>query len=488
MQCHAILYDGDLSHLVMLHISIPSSRQATDSSGKAYTIFEIYINNAYHCSSRYSQLLRLHEIIKKIIPKDVPNFPPKYINALAGDRLLNERREALQEYLRTVFSIKEVTGHIRVQQFFLDAQRESASLAARQLSNEVPVYLLDGSKYIIQCCPGDSTNVLLERLAVIVGLPIELTRHFGLFIVTKSEVFPYKIIRWLENFECPLLSLFYVAKLGIKAKIILKKKYFDSSIEISLMKKEQALRILYSQAVFDVKYFLSRQGCLAFASRKCRWQSIDEKYFITLMKNTDAVNNQDEYLRCCQEQPWYGFVFFEQCLCSYPKLNTVAHVAVGNRRLLILHEVSQASCGEIKEITFRVTRIRSWRLSILVFVEQEFFTMLLLNKSFFQSIHGSQDLSFEYLFSNNHLEWITLRSSQSVLISRCLQSVIEEIVNSQADAIASASSKNTMPMHSGVILNELSFESANSSLKPKRSLHDKFEIGLVSMNNSEAHD
>ncbi|XP_003368293.1 sorting nexin-17 [Trichinella spiralis] len=114
----------------MLHISIPSSRQATDSSGKAYTIssfhigifmnlnnfcyylskenvcvekaiFEIYINNAYHCSSRYSQLLRLHEIIKKIIPKDVPNFPPKYINALAGDRLLNERREALQEYLRT---------------------------------------------------------------------------------------------------------------------------------------------------------------------------------------------------------------------------------------------------------------------------------------------------------------------------------------------------------------------------------------------------
>ncbi|KRZ04635.1 Protein argonaute-2 [Trichinella zimbabwensis] len=460
------------SHLVMLHISIPCSRQATDSSGKAYTIFEIYINNAYHCSSRYSQLLRLHEIIKKILPKDVPNFPPKYINALAGDRLLNERREALQEYLRTVFSIKEVIRNIRVQQFFLDAQRESASLAARQLSNEVPVYLLDGSKYIIQCCPGDSTNVVLERLAVIVGLPIELTRYFGLFIVTKSEVFPYKIIRWLENFECPLLSLFYVAKLGIKAKIILKKKYFDSSIESSLIKKEQALRILYSQAVFDVKIFLSRQGCLTFASRKCRWQLIDEKYFPSLMKNTDAVNSPDEYLRCCQEQPWYGFVFFEQCLCSYPKMNTVAHVAVGNRRLLILHE------GEIKEITFRVTRIRSWRLSIIVFVEQEFFTMLIIaEKSFFQSIHGSQDLSFEYLFSNNHLEWITLRSSQSVLISCCLQSMIEEIVNSQSDAIASASSKKMMPIvESGVILNESSLESSlNSSLKPKRSLHDTFE-------------
>ncbi|KRZ70757.1 Sorting nexin-17, partial [Trichinella papuae] len=432
--------------LVMLHISIPCSRQATDSSGKAYTIFEIYINNAYHCSSRYSQLLRLHEIIKKILPKDVPNFPPKYINALAGDRLLNERREALQEYLRTVFSIKEVIRNIRVQQFFLDAQRESASLAARQLSNEVPVYLLDGSKYIIQCCPGDSTNVVLERLAVIVGLPIELTRYFGLFIVTKSEVFPYKIIRWLENFECPLLSLFHVAKLGIKAKIILKKKYFDSSIESSLIKKEQALRILYSQAVFDVKMFLSR----------CKFYNLLVIVF-------------DQYLRCCQEQPWYGFVFFEQCLCSYPKMNTVAHVAVGNRRLLILHE------GEIKEITFRVTRIRSWRLSII-------------------SIHGSQDLSFEYLFSNNHLEWITLRSSQSVLISCCLQSMIEEIVNSQADAIASASSKKTMPIvESGVILNESSLESSlNSSLKSKRSLHDTFEvkqqIGLVSMNNSEAHD
>ncbi|OUC44499.1 putative PX domain protein [Trichinella nativa] len=422
MQCHSILYDGDLSHLVMLHISIPSSRQATDSSGKAYTIFEIYINNAYHCSSRYSQLLRLHEIIKKIIPKDVPNFPPKYINALAGDRLLNERREALQEYLRTVFSIKEVTGHIRVQQFFLDAQRicfiqESASLAARQLSNEVPVYLLDGSKYIIQCYPGDSTNVLLERLAVIVGLPIELTRHFGLFIVTKSELFGgWKTL----SAHCYPFFMLQIDCVRLKVRVL----HFMNDI-------------------FDQVDIICRQGCLAFASRKCRWQSIDEKYFISLMKNTDAVNNQDEV---------------------YPKLNTVAHVAVGNRRLLILHEVSQARRNQRDNFSgdpypFLAT-----------------------------SIHGSQDLSFEYLFSNNHLEWITLRSSQSVLISRCLQSMIEEIVNSQADAIASASSKNTMPMHSGVILNELSFESANSSLKPKRSLHDTFEIGLVSMNNSEAHD
>ena len=38
------------------------------------------------------------------------------------------------------------------------------------------------------------------------------------------------------------------------------------------------------------------------------------------------------------------------------------------------------------------------------------------------------ELSFEYLMNNHDLQWITVVSSQAILMSICLQSMVEELL------------------------------------------------------------
>lgn len=39
------------------------------------------------------------------------------------------------------------------------------------------------------------------------------------------------------------------------------------------------------------------------------------------------------------------------------------------------------------------------------------------------------ELSFEYLMAKNQLKWITIYSEQSMLMSVCLQSIVDELLN-----------------------------------------------------------
>lgn len=39
------------------------------------------------------------------------------------------------------------------------------------------------------------------------------------------------------------------------------------------------------------------------------------------------------------------------------------------------------------------------------------------------------ELSFEYLMSKNSLQWITISSEQTMLMSVCLQSIVDELLN-----------------------------------------------------------
>lgn len=40
----------------------------------------------------------------------------------------------------------------------------------------------------------------------------------------------------------------------------------------------------------------------------------------------------------------------------------------------------------------------------------------------------SLELSFEYLIATDHLQWITISSDQAILMSVCLQSMIDELL------------------------------------------------------------
>lgn len=42
---------------------------------------------------------------------------------------------------------------------------------------------------------------------------------------------------------------------------------------------------------------------------------------------------------------------------------------------------------------------------------------------------GNTELSFEYLLARNTLKWITITSEHAILISLCLQSIVDELLN-----------------------------------------------------------
>jgi sorting nexin-17 len=44
------------------------------------------------------------------------------------------------------------------------------------------------------------------------------------------------------------------------------------------------------------------------------------------------------------------------------------------------------------------------------------------------------ELSFEYLVSKDRLEWVTISSEQAILISVCLQSMVDELLIKKAGA------------------------------------------------------
>ena len=78
-----------------------------------------------------------------------------------------------------------------------------------------------------------------------------------------------------------------------------------------------------------------------------------------------------------------------------------------------------------KEGRFKVTKMRCWRIMTvatcqdLASSEDEDETLVSNDKL---------ELSFEYLMSNGELQWVTIVSSQAILMSLCLQSIVEELL------------------------------------------------------------
>lgn len=46
-----------------------------------------------------------------------------------------------------------------------------------------------------------------------------------------------------------------------------------------------------------------------------------------------------------------------------------------------------------------------------------------------RELSNNLELSFEYLMAKNQLKWITIYSEQSMLMSVCLQSIVDELLN-----------------------------------------------------------
>lgn len=162
-----------------------------------------------------------------------------------------------------------------------------------------------------------------------------------------------------------------------------------------------------------------------------------------------------QYLEIARNLPSYGCLKFSNAIVDYPKPRTLANILIGNKELKIHSQLDDHH----QESRFKVTRMRCWRVTTNYNVRLLSFDVVLDFTNWFARAHRLQqndgsnedaspesghsrnsisnlsqnyrlmELSFEYLMAKNTLQWITISSEQSMLMSLCLQSIVDELLS-----------------------------------------------------------
>lgn len=464
-----------------MHFSIPDTQQLYDESGK-YTGYNIQLNGEYHCTLRYKQLHNFNEQLKKLYgPDNVPNFPPKKLFPLSSIQV-DERRCHLEKYLQAMTQSNLLRNCDLVISFLLQAQQESFGEDVRDVS--IDIFLMNNVQTSITISTNDSYSVVLERVCNELCLPNAYIYYFALFLVSYSGDNHLSIFRKLQNYECPYISQKTISSSDSRThlseksslRLYLMKNYWDLDYDLELLTDPVGLNILYAQAVADVQ----RQSIVVHKDTR------------VVLDQLEASGAKREYVDLARKLKYYGFIEFDPCTCDFPKPNTQVIVNIGLREINFR---IRSPDGEIREGTFKVTRMRCWKITINMEEEPD-------EGSSSQHNAYSQiqtQLSFEYLLAKNRLQWITVQSEQAILMSNLLQSIIDELVmkksheeemravrNGNGSSSFSymkrdGSSQITSPSISST---ELDSNSSNGSSESRRSSGKLSSVGLTVMGKS----
>lgn len=382
----------------MMHFSIPDTQEIKDGSGGTYTSFNIHINGVFHCTARFSLLHSFHEQLKKEFGVNaLPPFPPKKLFPISGPKL-DERRLMLERYIQIVSQEVAIANSDIFNSFLLTAQQETQKEQPENVN--LDVYLMNGHKITVNIISTDQTEDVLETVANQIDLPDDFVYYFGLFLVKKEEDGETSIVRKLQDFESPYISLKSADKQSVH-RIVLRRSYWDSSFDDELLASKVAMNLLYVQAVSDI----DRQWTLATKEQKEHLKSLQQK------------GSKREFLRLARTLKHYGYMQFHPCTADYPQPNSQVVIAAGNKELNFRIHLKPDT---VKEGVFKITRIRCWRITTTVADNTDQQNSLL-------------ELSFEYLIAKDTLQWITIQSDQAILMSMCLQGMVEELIMKKKD-------------------------------------------------------
>nr|XP_040235779.2 sorting nexin-17 [Anopheles coluzzii]XP_040235780.2 sorting nexin-17 [Anopheles coluzzii] len=400
-----------------MHFSIPSTQEfGSDGSGSSYTGFNIHINGSFHCCLRYKQLHSLQEQLKRSLPSiALPSFPPKKLLSLTPNQI-EQRRLSLERYIQLVGQDPVLCRSELLRAFLLNAQQESSFTECSEVT--LDVYLMNGYRISASVYTTDCTGKVLEKACALIDLPKDRACYFALYLMRKEASGALTIVKRLMEFEAPYIS----AKRWDDCKLVLRTGYWDACYDLELMRDRIALNLLYLQAMSDVE-----RGWIVTTR--------DQSEQLT---NMQARGSKSEYLDVVRKLPLYGCLQFPRACVDYPEPNTVATVVLGNKELNLLTYVGK----EMQETKFKVTRIRCWRVTpIHINEDNQSSTGGGYGRQQQSSSHASSqqkssssstislELSFEYLMAKNQLKWITIYSEQSMLMSVCLQSIVDELLN-----------------------------------------------------------
>ncbi|XP_065343850.1 sorting nexin-17 [Cloeon dipterum] len=394
-----------------MHFAIPDTVEFTNSGGSVFVGFNVHINGTYHCSVRYRQLLCLHEQLKRELdhPNCLPPFPPKKLLPLTQGQL-DERRLMLEKYLQTASQDPRVSNSELFKGFLLSAQLESSKETSTPVT--LDVHLMNGQKIGLEVLTSDPSDEVLENLSQKLHLAPEFVKFFSLFLIRKEEDGEISVIKKLENYESPYISMKSLPGLH---RVVLRKNFWDLSIETMLAEDRVALNLLYTQAIWEVE----RGWILTSNDIRNKLSSLQSR------------GEKREYLELAKGLKYYGFMQFGECWCDYPQKGMRVLIGAGNKELnfrvrLQTPDASSSSSSDssetLSEGSFRVTRMRCWRITTLHAEEES------------EALGGvvrpgpRLELSFEYLMAKDRLQWITVVSDQAILMSACLQAMVAELL------------------------------------------------------------
>uniref|UniRef100_A0A8C6VJF3 Sorting nexin-17 n=1 Tax=Naja naja TaxID=35670 RepID=A0A8C6VJF3_NAJNA len=339
--------------------------------------YSIHVNGVLHCQVRYSQLLGLHEQLRK-----------EY-----GANVVPQRREQLEKYMQAVRQDPLLGGSEIFNSFLRKAQQETQQIPTEEV--QLDVLLSNGQKVKVTILTSDQTEDVLEAVALKLDLPDDLIGYFHLFLVREAKDGAFSFIRKLQEFELPYVSV--TSLHNPEYKILLRKSYWDPAFDDDVMEQRVGLNLLYAQTVADIE----RGWILANKEQHRQLKSLQEKV------------SKKEFIRLAQTLKYYGYLKFDPCITDFPEKGCHVIVGAGNSELNFQVKLPN---DQIKEGSFKVTRMRCWRIVSLPCGGCS-------GKS-----EVKLELAFEYLMSKDRLQWVTITSPQAIMLSICLQSMVDELM------------------------------------------------------------
>ncbi|CAK9802462.1 Sorting nexin-17 [Anthophora quadrimaculata] len=378
-----------------MHFSIPDTQEFIEAAGNTYMGYNIHINGLFHCTVRYKQLYSLHEQLAKDLDMSLPSFPPKRFFPLTANQQ-EERRLSLEKYIQAIGQNPVINNSGLLNGFLLNAQQET--IGGPSDNELMDIFLMNGSKIAINVSTGDHSGDVLKKVYKHLKLPDQYYSYFALFIVAQDEANSVYLLRKLQDFESPFITNKHLHVIG--SRVVLGKNYWDVEYDLRLVNNGVAMNLLYIQAVAEVQ-----RGWILVKD--------ELKHQLTVLQKHAK---KKEYLDIVRASKYYGYIQFAPCFCDYPQPDSKVLVAIGKNEL----NLRILSDGEQYEEMFNVSQMRCWRITTLQNGPE---------RGNEETDDFSLELSFEYLMAKNQLQWVTITSEQAILMSVCLQAMIDELIS-----------------------------------------------------------
>ncbi|KAM9354385.1 sorting nexin-17 [Pholidichthys leucotaenia] len=390
-----------------MHFSIPDTEVRSGENSSTYVAYNIHVNGVLHCRVRYSQLFGLHEQIKKEYGSNmVPTFPPKKIFTLTPAEV-EQRREQLEKYMQAIRQDHLLGASELFNSFLRKAQQETQQIPTEEVA--IDICLCSGQKVTVNILTSYKTEDVLDAVATKLDLPDELIGYFSLFLVREGVDGSLSFVRKLQEFELPYVSI--TSSRSSEFHIVLRKSYWDMAYDSDVMENRVGLNLLYAQTVSDIE----RGWILVNKDQHRQLKSLQEK------------GSKKEFIHLGQTLKYYGYIKFDPCFTDFPEKGCQVIVSAGNNELNFHIKLPNE---QMKEASFKVTRMRCWRITS----SQVPIPNGTTNPCTSGQFEVKLELSFEYLMSKDRLQWVTITSDQAIMMSICLQSMVDELMVKKSGA------------------------------------------------------